>query len=745
MIEYILFISVLLQIVAAVLAFRLMRVTEARAAWILIAIGLVLMAVRRIVDVLPFLHVEVTPNITLLDDLIGVVISVLMVAGVALIAPLFYSIRQSENALRETEERYRLLIETMNEGLGMVDSKGIRTFVNRKFCEMTGYPKEELIGYPAAKLYVEEENQKIFQEQRIKREKGEDDPYEIVITHKDGNKIQVLVSPKPVYDKDGQYVGSIAIFTDITDRKKAEEKLRESEQRLHRVIEGSPIPTFVIGRDHRVIYWNRALEELSGLRAEEIVGTKEQWRAFYNEERPCLADLLVDQALESIPQWYLDKYTKSRLVDEAYEATDFFPELGENGKWLHFTAAVIRDTHGNLVGAIETLDDVTDRRRAEDELLRVNKLESLGIFASGIAHDFNNLVSVMLRNIFAAKLSLGDEQQEALGEGLEIAEKVGHQAKELAHRLITFAKGGEPLRKIASISKLLMNSVDLPLSGSNVICEFSLPDDLWPVEMDDVQIRQVIHNILTNAREAMHDVGIATIHAENVSISAGNGLPLKEGNYVKWFVRDHGIGISKEDLPKIFDPYFTTKPAGTARGMGLGLAISYSIIKKHDGFITVESEPGIGSTFIVYLPASPKLDPLRKGVAEGMIARKGKILVIHDDEAVRNSTGIVLNYLGYEVEYAQSGSEAVDLYKMAAEKGYPFYAVVLDLNVPDGMGGKRTLKELLTIDPHVKAILSCGYSDDPLVSKFEENEFCWKVDVPYDIEKMKAILDALPK
>ncbi|TRZ78212.1 MAG: PAS domain S-box protein, partial [Deltaproteobacteria bacterium] len=563
--------------------------------------------------------------------------------------------------------------------------------------------------------------------------------------HKDGNKIQVLVSPKPVYDKDGQYVGSIAIFTDITDRKKAEEKLRESEQRLYGVIQGSPIPTFVIGNDHKVIYWNRALEELSGIKAEEIVGTREQWRAFYSAERPCMADLLVDQALEAIPQWYLDKYIKSRLIEEAYEATDFFPELGESGKWLRFTASVIRDFHGNLVGAIETLEDVTERRRAEEELLRVNKLESLGILASGIAHDFNNLVSVMLRNIFAAKLSLADEQQEVVGEGLEIAEKVGHQAKELAHRLITFAKGGEPVRKIGSISKLLMNSVDLPLSGSKVICEFSLPDNLWPVEMDDVQIRQVINNLLINAREAVHDAGIITIHAENVNISAGNGLPLKEGNYVKWSIRDHGIGISKENLPKIFDPYFTTKPTGSARGMGLGLAICYSIIKKHDGFIAVESEPGMGSTVIVYLPASPQVDPSRKGVGEQVDARKGKILVMDDEEAVRNATGIVLNYLGYDVEYAKNGSEAVDLYKIAIEKGHPFSAVILDLTIPGGIGGKEALQELLAIYPHVKAIISCGYSDDPVISKFKEDGLCWSVDIPYDIEKMKEILDNLPK
>jgi signal transduction histidine kinase/ActR/RegA family two-component response regulator len=419
--------------------------------------------------------------------------------------------------------------------------------------------------------------------------------------------------------------------------------------------------------------------------------------------------------------------------------------MGESGTWLRFTAAVIRDTHGNLVGAIETLEDVTERRRAEEELLRVKKIESLGIFASGIAHDFNNLVSVMLRNIFAAKLSLADEQQEVVGEGLEIAEKVGHQAKELAHRLITFAKGGEPVRRIASISKLLMNSVDLPLSGSKVICEFSLPDNLWPVEMDDVQIRQVIHNLLINAREALHDAGIITIHAENVNIAAGNGLPLKEGNYVKWSIRDHGIGISKENLPKIFDPYFTTKPTGSARGMGLGLALCYSIIKKHDGVITVESEPAMGSTFIVYLPASPQVDSSRKGVTEEIITRKGRILVMDHDDAVRNATGIVLNYLGYDVEYAKNGSEAVDLYKIAIEKGDAFYAVVLDLNMPDGMGGKETLQELFAIDPHVRAVVSCGYADDSLISKFEEGGVCGKVDVPYDIEKMKAILDNLPK
>ena len=349
----------------------------------------------------------------------------------------------------------------------------------------------------------------------------------------------------------------------------------------------------------------------------------------------------------------------------------------------------------------------------------------------------------MLRNIFAAKLSLADEQQEILGEGLEIAEKVGLQAKELAHRLITFAKGGEPIRKIGSITQLLKNSADLSLSGSNVRCDFFLPDDIWPVEMDDVQIRQVVHNLVINAREAMPDGGAITIHAENVTVSSGSSLPLKEGKYVKWAVKDHGVGIAKEDLQRIFDPYFTTKPTGGARGMGLGLAICYSIIKKHDGSITVESEPGAWSTFYVYLPATPREDPAGKTETDFSFLRGGRILVMDDDDTVRHSTGIVLNFLGYDVEYSKDGDEAVDLYRKALEMNQPYSAVILDLNVPHGKGAKETIRELLLIDPHVIAILSSGYTDDPEVMDFSKDGFRGIITVPYDVERLKKVLNTL--
>jgi PAS domain S-box-containing protein len=867
-IEVILIISFVLQIVAAFLALRLIRITEVRAAWILMAMGLVLMAVGRLVDVLPFMSIEVTHEMIIINEWISFFISILMVVGVSLIAPLFYAIRRSEKALRESEERYRTLVENVNVGVyrSTGDFEGRYLQVNPAMAKIFAYESlDEFISVPITQHYIDPQGRKCFVGKM--KESGYVRNEELELRKRDGTPITVSVTAAAQYDNTGEIkwidgvtediterklaesalreseekyrslattadlmymidrnfrytlmnekylsrfglplekvlgraygdfhseetakefvktaehvfesgtpvqheykserdgqdflrtfspvkspdgkatIAVTVVSKNITDRKQIEEKLKESEQRLYSIIQGSPIPAFVIGKDHKVMYWNKALEELSGIKTEEVIGTTHYWRAFYSKERPVMADLIVDQALDAIPQWYFEKYTKSRLLDEAYEATDFFPELGDTGKWLRFTASVIRDFKGNLVGAIETLEDVTDRKRAEEELIRVHKLESLGIFAGGIAHDFNNLLSVMLRNIFAAKLSLAEEE-EFPHEGLEIAEKAGLQAKELAHRLITFAKGGEPIRKIGSMSQLLVNSVDLSLSGSNVMCEFSLPNDLWPVEMDDVQIRQVIHNLVVNAREAMPEGGTITIHAENVNVATGNGLPLKEGKYIKWSVKDHGVGIPKEDLQKIFDPYFTTKPTGSARGMGLGLAICYAIIIKHEGVITVESEPGVGSTFFVYLPASPQESSVKKIESGLKDTGGGKILVMDDDETVRHAMGIVLNFLGYKSECTENCNEAIDLYKKALEMNQPFSAVILDLDITGGKGAKETIKELLQIDPHIKVILCSGYKDDPVVLEFAKFGFKDTVDVPYDVEKIKEVLNRVLK
>ncbi|HTZ39682.1 MAG TPA: ATP-binding protein [Syntrophales bacterium] len=380
-------------------------------------------------------------------------------------------------------------------------------------------------------------------------------------------------------------------------------KREENEQRLYSVIQASAIPIFVIRKDHKIVYWNRALEILSGIQADEVLGTDQHWRAFYKIARPCMADLVVDDTLETIPNWYSGKFRKSKLIEKAYEAVDFFPELGNGGRWLRFTASAIKDSRGHLFGAIETLEDVTEQRIAEEELVKIKKLESIDTFASGVAEDFDRLTSAVLRNIFLAKLS-ADDQDEILGEGLTIAEKASLQAKELSHQLITLARGGYPMRKVEPIGQLIREAVENAPKDCNVQYLISIQNDLPSVELDRKQIHHVFENIIRNAVEAMPEGGIIEFHAESIAIGAENILQLSPGKYVRISIRDTGHGIKKENLTRVFDPYFTTKTNNAKKGLGLGLAICHSVIKNHHGSITVESEAGEGTVFRLLLPSS---------------------------------------------------------------------------------------------------------------------------------------------
>lgn len=379
----------------------------------------------------------------------------------------------------------------------------------------------------------------------------------------------------------------------------------ENERMMLSIIQGSPIPTFVIRKDHKILYWNKSLEVLSGIKVKDVIGTTGHGKAFYGVERPCVADLILDESLETFPNWYDGKYRRSRFLKEAYETTEFFPSFRPGGRWIHITAAAIRDSRGRLSGAIETMEDVTDRKHAEEELIKMKKLESLGTFASGVAQDFDSLLSAILRNIFLAKLSMDDEDK-ILEEGLAIAEKAGLQAKGLAHKLITFAKGGFPSRKAEAIDQLLIEVTDPISQDGNFQCRMSIPPGLQLVHVDIKQMRQVFENILQNSQEAMPEGGVIEVIAENVTV--GNELPpLEPGDYVKVSIKDNGAGIRDEDLPRIFDPYFTTKKNGPyRRGTGLGLSVSHSILKNHHGLITVESAEGAGATFLVYLPVVDK-------------------------------------------------------------------------------------------------------------------------------------------
>jgi len=377
-------------------------------------------------------------------------------------------------------------------------------------------------------------------------------------------------------------------------------------QILRNIIQGSPIPTFVISTDHKILHWNKALEGLSGIKAKQVIGTDQQWRAFYSSPRSCMADLILSDRLNNSPSLYSGEVTKSKVLKDAYEVTEFFPELGEKGKWFRITSAGIRDSRGRMFGALETLEDITDQKTAEEELLKRTKLESLGTFADGVAKDFDSLLSAILRNVFLAKIS-ANEEDKILENGLAVAERASLQAKELAHRLITFAQGGYPVKKMESVDELIKETVQNTLAGSNVTCQPVIAPDLWPTEIDAMQIKQVIENMVTNAKEAMPDGGMVEVIAENTATGT-NIRTMGKGSYVRIIIKDRGVGIPRENLSKIFDPYFTTKDKKERGGIGLGLAICDSIIKYHNGLITMESTIGVGTSFFIYLAATPDAD-----------------------------------------------------------------------------------------------------------------------------------------
>ncbi len=407
-----------------------------------------------------------------------------------------------------------------------------------------------------------------------------------------------------------------------------------------------------------------------------------------------------------------------------------FPEntilVAKNGKesFISDSGAPIKDTEGNIIGAVLVFRDETEKRKIEDELIKAQKLDSIGVLAGGIAHDFNNILTGILGNISLARMYL-DPNDKAF-KRLEDAERASMEAKRLTQQLLTFSKGGTPILKVTSIKEVLIDSTNFALKGSNVKCKFEIPDDLWSVEIDGGQIGQVINNIVINAVQAMPNGGVIEVTVKNVTIESEDYLPLKSGKYIKISIKDHGIGIPRKYLSKIFDPYFTTKQ----KGSGLGLSTSYAIIKKHDGHIEVESELGVGSTFHIYLPARPEYyysEELTRQYLDGKL----RILAVDDQDIIRDLIQAILGNLGYEVFVAENGEQAIEFYESEIKSGRKIDLVIMDLTIPGEMGGKDAIIKLREIDPDFKAIVSSGYSDDPVMSDYEQYGFDGFIIKPY--------------
>lgn len=624
--------------------------------------------------------------------------------------------KQAQDALRKSEARYRAIVQDQTELICRFKPGGAVSFVNDACCRYFGKSYEEIVGRSFMPFIPEEDRDLL--------EKGlsslaPDNPV-VTIEHRviaaDGKIRWQQWTNRALFDEIGQISEVQAVGRDITEQKQAEEALRESEEKYSTLVNRAGDGVYIV-QDEIFKFVNQAFADVHGYTVQEIEG-----RSIY--------DLIAPESRDKIK----DKYRR-RLEGEViptYETTI----LCKDGtvKTAELSGALIQ--YQGKPTTMGIMRDVTERKKTEQELLRMDKIESVGLLAGGIAHDFNNLLVGILGSLSLVKMD-ADINKRSL-EMLNSTEKAALQAKRLAGQLLTLSHGGTPIKKTEDISKFLCDTVSLPLRGTNVECKCAITDDLWPAVIDEGQFNQAISNLVTNAQQSMPNGGAISITAGNLILNEDHP-PLKAGRYVQITIEDRGIGIPEGHLERIFDPYFTTKQ----KGRGLGLTIVHSIIQKHDGHIEVESKLGAGTTFRIYLPAAQgKAETVQQSIEKkGAIQAEGsRILLLEDQEIVRNVAEKMLEVVGCEVEFSRNAREAVEKYKDAKESGKPFDAVILDLTIPGGMGGQEAMKELQKVDPEVKGIVSSGYSDDPVMSHYRDYGFQGAIAKPYDIEEMKKTL-----
>ncbi len=632
--------------------------------------------------------------------------------------------KQAELALIESERNYREIFNATRDGIFIHDAdNGMILDVNKGMLDMYDCTYDEVMQGSLATFSAGIHPYTIEEAQKKVEETVQYGPqtFDWLCRKKDGTLFWGEVSLKYVEFPGKRYV--LATTRDVNDRKLAEKSLAEEKERLAVTLKSIGDGVITTDISGKIVLLNKVAEHLTGWTNTEAVGRpSDEIFHIVNEQTRELCDNPVTKVINSGKTVGLGENTVLIAKDGSERS------IADSG-------APILDAKSEIIGVVLVFRDVTDKQRLEQEALKVRKLESVGVLAGGIAHDFNNILSAILGNInLALEYTSPHEPTYTL---LAEAEKASLRAKDLTQQLLTFSRGGEPIRKTTSIAEIIKDSSTFVLRGSNVRCDTWFAPDLLPVDVDPGQISQVIQNIIINASHAMPEGGIIDIRGEN--ITEGHAPPsLQNGKkYIVITIRDHGTGIPQDIIDNIFDPYFSTKQTGN----GLGLAICHSIIMRHEGSITVESKPGTGTVFSIYLVASKEEIPDYPGkTPRPTVEICSKIMVMDDDVMVQDISKAILTRLGHDYQFAANGEEAVALYKNDYLSGKQADLIIMDLTIPGGMGGKDAVKEILAINPEAKVLVSSGYSNDPIMANYKDYGFCGAIVKPYQMKELKVTM-----
>jgi len=639
-------------------------------------------------------------------------------------------LRHTQLDLQQARDRYATLFDFTPVGYATLDGNGRILEANLTLCHLVGVLRKTIL-YEKFEEFVDPEDQPAFRLhlETLKKKAGIHSSDVLTLRNSDTPHRVRLESCLETMESSGLESFFRIAVVDVTERERIAAAQQEQQALLEVVVGGVMEAIVTADEDERIVLFNQAASKMFRCPPSSALGQtinrfipKRSRAGHYMNHRQfgqaAVASRQMGGARDVIVQRADGEEFPAEMTISKVEV-----KAWDKGKTL-FTA-VLRDI----------------QYRQQEEQQRISKLNSLGLLAGGLAHDFNNLLTAILGNVLVAKLRM--VPKDPLAQNLEQAEQACLRAQELTQQLLTFAKGGAPIKTSMALGDLLRKSTIFALSGSSISCHFDIPEDLWPLDADPGQLQQVIESITINARQAMPQGGHFTIKVENVALQDPAVLPsptVRLGNYVKISFKDQGTGIEDSQLSNIFDPFYTSKPGAS----GLGLATAHSIIQQHHGHISVTSNVGIGTTFTVYVPASYSTpEPGPQSLPALTKTGRGRVLVMDDNQSICRMIEDALTHFGYEVASVPDGQAAIDLVSQSLANGKKFEVAILDLTIPGAMGGKEAIQHLRRVDPQIKAIVTSGYSDDPILANFQKYGFQGLLVKPYKISDLAKILESM--